>query len=247
MFSTPCLHKILSLAAAFLLLQNPVRIPGPGGRSQVLAPSYVQSASCQPSGAVSVTCAFTNPIAVGDAGVVLGSWVTGGTITISSVVDGDSNSYSNTAWASGAGNCVSNGSDTRLYTKFNITQNDAGTETITVTFSSAPSFSVAVSMIELNGASAIDQADCQGQIGTTTPTSPSVTTTTADFLYGYSFDTNEDSRTWTAGTVPAYTLRGPNGDLNSQETFSQTSAGAVTGNFTVNTSDNFSTAIVALH
>jgi len=245
------MNRLTSIICSSLLLlsnvQNPVRIPGPGGKSgQALAPTYVQVASCQPSGALTVTCSFTNPVGVGDSVTAFASWITGGTITISSVVDGDSNSYGNTAWVSGATACVSNGSDTRLYSRFNITQNDAGTETITVTFSSAPSFSVAVSMVESNGASAIDQADCAPQIGVTAPTSPSVTTSVPAFLHAYGFNTNEDSRTWTAGTTPAYTLRGPNGDLNSQETFSQTSAGSVTGNFTVNTSDNFSTAIVAL-
>jgi hypothetical protein len=101
-------------------------------------------------------------------------------------------------------------------------------------------------MVEVNGASAIDQADCAPQIGVTAPTSPSVTTSVPAFLYGYGFNTNEDSRIWTSGSPPSYVGRGTNGTLNYQETFSQTSAGSVTGNFTVNTSDNFSTAIVAL-
>jgi hypothetical protein len=246
------MNSVLSIITALILVlsQNPVRIPGPGGRSAAaLAPTFVQEIDCQVSGASSVSCVFGANIGVGDAGVVFVGWAVGSGVTISSVSDADGNSYTGQVWASGATSCASNGANVLAFVKPNIVNGDSGTKTITIVFSSAPSFSVAISMVEANGANAtspVDVLDCGPQVSVTTPASPSVTTTVPDFLYAFSLNSNEDSRMWSPGTVPAYTGRGTNGTLNYQETFSQTSAGAVTGNFTVNTSDNFSTAIVAL-
>jgi hypothetical protein len=92
----------------------------------------------------------------------------------------------------------------------------------------------------------VDKADCQFQAAIGAPSSPSVTTTGADLLFGASFDANGGSLTWTAGATPAYTFVGANGSWHGAEYFVQTSGAAVTGNFTTSFSDQFSTAIIAL-
>lgn len=218
------------------------RVVGGGGGAK----AFVQGKQCRPT-TNPFNCAFTSNVGSGNSVTVYVGWQYGAGITISTVADGDSNSYSNTAWATGASNCHAGNGDVRVYTRFNITNADAGTKTITVGFSSSPSFTTVITIIENNGgATAVDKADCQSTIGTTAPASPSVTTTSMDFVSSFSFDVNENNRTWTAGTSPAYTGFDIGTTLAYQEYVNSIAAGAMTGNFTVNTSDTFNTGIVAL-
>lgn len=243
------------LAIALLinhLLAQSIAFPGPGTAHTTggggTAPAFVREADCHWFGGsgTSEACAFGANPSAGDAVVVFVGWATPGS-TISSVQDAAPTSYSNQAWASGAANCNSAGGDTRVYFLPN-SAGGANAKTITVTWSADPGFGT-ISMFEVSGANAsapVDVADCSITATTTAPASPSVATSTVDFLGAFSFDDNGNGRTWTAGTSPAYTFRGTNGSWFGQESFSQTSSGTVTGNFTTNANVIAHTAVIGL-
>lgn len=240
---------MIRVLLSLLLLQGPaLPSPGPGGAGGgVVAATYVQEKDCSWFGGsgLTETCTLTSNVGAASGVIVFIGWATAAS-TISSVQDAAPTSYTNTVWASGATNCQGNGADARVYTLAN-SAGGANTKAIKVTWSADPGYG-AISIIEAANVptvSMVDKADCQYQTFTTAPTSPSVTTTGADFLFGASFNANGDSVTWTAGTTPAYTFVGTNGSWHGHEYSIQTSGQAVTGNFTTS-NDLYSTAIIAL-
>jgi hypothetical protein len=207
---------------------------------------YVQHKECPFTGGVTLTqpCSFGSTPAAGD-GVAITVLAT---VAPSGVTDGNATSYTNTAWASGATTCDANAILPRAYSLPNST-GLAGTGAITVTFGSAPGYGT-INMIEMSGvasSSFVDKLDCANNSTGTTPASPSVTTTGADFLFSTAIDTNLNSRTWTAGATPAYTLVSTaTGVFQASQYFLQSAGAAVTGNFTINTSDNVTATIFAV-
>jgi hypothetical protein len=244
------MNSFLSVIAALLLvLQSPVCIPGPCFSHRTTTGALVQFATCEPTSAP-FNCAFTNPVGSGNSVVFVVNWITTGGVTLTSVADGDSNSYSTSAWASGGTACAINSSNSLAYTLANITNGDSGTQTITANFSSAPSFTTVITMLELSGvpsASIVDALDCAQQVSTTTPTSPSITPSGADFLIGIAYNSNLDTRTFSAGSNVAWVGHGATTNFHYTETFTPATSGVgVTANFSVNSADTFSTAIIAV-
>ncbi len=242
----------LALTVPALLAQGPT-LPFPFVPQISGAPAaYVQDKECIDNFAGSpATCIFNSTPGSGDGIAIIIGWSTA-TSTITSVVDGNTASYANTPWASGATNCQALGYDSRLYTLAN-SAGTLGAKTIVVTWSAAPGYAL-IAMVDASGvasSSMVDKADCSANTGgTSSPTSPSVTTTGADFLWSAVIDGGGTGHTWTAGATPAFTLRftspGANGSGYAQESFVQSSGGAVTGNYT-NTGTAYPlTSIVAL-
>lgn len=172
------------------------------------------------------------------------------TVTISSFVNVSSTAYTNQAWASGATNCDFNGVLSRFYYLKNLA-GGANDKTLTINFSGSPSF-VWFTAEEVSGVSTtapVDKVDCGTAVNSTTPASPSLTpTNNGSYLLCMIADTNANNRTYTAGTSPAYTRRGlGTATTQNEEDFLQTTAAAVTGNWTTSLGVNSVTSLVVLH
>lgn len=172
------------------------------------------------------------------------------TATISSFVNASSTAYVNQAWATGSTTCDFSGTFARFYYLKNLT-GGANDKTLTVTFSSAPSF-VWFMAEEVSGVSTtapVDKLDCGTAVATSAPASPTLTPTNNNsFLLSMVADVNANGRTYTAGTTPAYIRDGSSGSVAlNEEHFVQTTAAAVTGNWTTSASVNSITSLVVLH
>jgi len=172
------------------------------------------------------------------------------TVTISSFVNVSSTAYTNQAWATGATNCDFNGVLSRFYYLKNLA-GGANDKTLTITFSGAPSF-VWFTAEEVSGVSTtapVDKVDCGTAVNSTAPASPTLTpTNNGSYLLCMIADTNANNRTYTAGTTPAYTRRGSSGSTTqNEEDFVQTTAAAITGNWTTSLGVNSVTSLVVLH
>lgn len=189
----------------------------------------------------------SNPTATDTIGVMI---VWSNTATISSFVNASSTAYVNQAWATGSTTCDFSGNFARFYYLKNLA-GGANDKTLTVTFSSAPSF-VWFMAEEVSGVSTtapIDKLDCGTAVATTSPASPSLTPTSNNsFLLSMVADVNANGRTYTAGTTPAYIRDGSSGSVAlNEEHFVQTTAAAVTGNWTTSAAVNSITSLVVLH
>jgi hypothetical protein len=216
------------------------QIMGTGHRSVGSSPptmSYVQEKNCiwNPGSGITESCALPTAPTATDAIVAIVSWQTI-TSTLSTVQNASAVSYTNTAWASGAGACTAGGGSSLLYS---LPNSAGGTNAgnITATFSADPGFGT-IQLMEISGVATsglIDVADCQQQGGTLTPQSPSVTTSAGDFLIGDVFDANASGgNTWSAGTPPSYTFVGTSNSIFGMEFFIQSASATVAAHF-VNT------------
>jgi len=189
----------------------------------------------------------SNPTATDTIAVMI---VWSNTATISSFVNASSTAYVNQAWASGSTTCNFSGMFAQFYYLKNLA-GGANDKTLTVTFSSSPAFVwfMAEEVSNVSTTAPIDKVDCGTQAVTTAPSSPTLTPTNNNsFLLSMVADVNANGRTYTAGTTPAYTRDGSSGSVSqNEEHFVQTTAAAITGNWTTSAAVNSVTSLVVLH
>ncbi len=189
----------------------------------------------------------SNPTAADTIAVLI---VWSNTATISSFVNASSTAYVNQAWASGSTACNFSGMFAQFYYLKNLA-GGANDKTLTVTFSSAPAFVwfMAEEVSNVSTTAPIDKIDCGTAVATTAPASPSLTPTNNNsFLLSMVADVNANNRTYTAGTTPAYTRDGSSGTVSlNEEHFVQTTAAAITGNWTTSAAVNSITSLAVLH
>lgn len=233
-----------------LIFQNPVRIPGPGGKGATPPPTkaFVQKYDTFHNGSgASQTFPFPSNIGVGNAIAFMVTFSSGSNIT--STLDGNSTAYTNTPWAGGDTICDWSGTKTRFFHLANSV-GGANPKTITINFDVAPQF-VWFMGEEVSGVSAtnpVDKLDCDGEALAMAPSSPPLTpTNNGSYLFSMVADLNANGRTYTAGVTPPYIRDGSSGNTTqNEEHFIQTTATEVTGNWTVNDSINSVTALVVL-
>lgn len=233
---------------AFASLQNPVRIPGPGGAtSGASAPTFAQDQFCKAFN-TPATCTFTAATTTGQK--IFYAAVAGNIASVLTVTDNCNSGGSSDSYTTDEGptnNSNSTGLTQSGHASIGL-GTGAGTCVITVAYTG--SAVVGVYVATMNGSSGFDIASAINNqalpgTGANAITSNAVTTTAKDLCFGWTVDASGNGGTLSAGTLIAWVIGGATDSTLPMggESFAQSVAGSITATWTSTTNSVYSTSI----